>query len=569
MSMKECSFTFVSFLLSRSPLKRHTMTSSMTTCQILLLLMSVLAVFIILMASENFLKFPSVLIPSGHCLDTCRKSSCPETPLRTATEPTETDLKIKKIIEHLDHQIPHRPFSHVNTTTSAAHSVARIISPRTTYCKGDQLNIHLEARDYLGRRKEYGGDFLRARISSPDLKAGASGKLTDFNNGTYLVSFTLFWAGKVSVSLLLIYPSEGVSALWRARNRGYGKVTFMGQFVNGKSQVLSKCGLVLNTSAELCQYLDHRDQEAFYCVKPTYVSCDALTHMKTKNNGVSYLSKQEKNLLHKYDVDIEIMRDFEPIMVSHCNNVETVKEKCQIGMKSPIPSGYSLQEKWNPAFCKLNQLSNVTEINNCLKGKLIYLMGDSTLRQWIKYLSKFVKTLKYFDHHGSGPFEKHVLLDAQRHIYIQWKKHGLPFVTSQIYTLKDHEYITREIDRVAGDRSTVIVITLGQHFRLFPIDIFVRRVINIQRAIRRLFLRSPDTRVILKSENLREMHMDPTQAVNFHGYIQYLIMRDIFQDLNVGFIDAWDMSIAYDSKILHPPDNVIGNQINMFLNYIC
>ncbi|KAM9032794.1 NXPE family member 1-like isoform 2-T2 [Sarcophilus harrisii] len=499
MSMKGYSFTFVSFLLSRSPLKGHTMISSMTTCQILLLLISVLAGFIILMASENFIKFPSVLIPSttGHHLDTCRKSSCPEIPLRTATEPTETDLKIKKIIEHLDHQIPHRPFSHISTTTSAAHSVARIINPRTTYCKGDQLDIHLEARDYLGRRKEYGGDFLRARISSPDLKAGASGKLTDFNNGTYLVSFTLFWAGNVSVSLLLIFPSEGVSALWRARNRGYGKVTFMGQFVNGKSQVLSECGLVLNTSAELCQYLDLRDQEAFYCVKPTYVSCDALTHMKTKNNEVSYLSIKEKNLLHKYDADIEIIREFEHIMVSYCN------------------------------------------------------------------------TLKYFDHHGSGPFEKHVLLDAQRQIYIQWKKHGLPFVTNQIYTLKDHEYITREIDRVAGDRNTVIVITLGQHFRLFPIDIFVRRVINIQKAIRRLFLRSPDTRVILKSENLREMHMDPSQAVNFHGYIQYLIMRDIFWDLNVGFIDAWDMSIAYDSKILHPPDNVIGNQINMFLNYIC
>lgn len=208
-------------------------------------------------------------------------------------------MKINKIKKQLDQLIPHRPFSHINTTTSAAHSVAKIIDPKTNYCRGDQLDIVLEVRDYSGQRKTYGGDFLRARISSPDLKAGASGRVIDFNNGTYLVSFTLFWVGRVSMSLLLMHPSEAVSALWRARNRGYDKVIFIGQFANGTSQVFSECGLVLNTSAELCQYLDHRDQEAFYCVKPPRVSCDALTHMRTRNSGVSYLSVKDKNLFHK------------------------------------------------------------------------------------------------------------------------------------------------------------------------------------------------------------------------------------------------------------------------------
>ena len=40
-------------------------------------------------------------------------------------------------------------------------------------------------------------------------------------------------------------------------------------------------------------------------------------------------------------------------------------------------------------------------------------------------------------------------------------------------------------------------------------------------------------------------------------------------DLNVDIIDAWDMTIAYNTDNAHPPDYVIGNQINMFLNYIC
>ncbi|KAM9079892.1 NXPE family member 4-like [Megaptera novaeangliae] len=88
-------------------------------------------------------------------------------------------------------------------------------------------------------------------MSSPALKAGASGKVTDFNNGTYLVSFTLFWGGRVSLSLLLIHPSEGVSALWRARNQGYDRMIFTGQFARGTSHVNTDCALILNSSAEL------------------------------------------------------------------------------------------------------------------------------------------------------------------------------------------------------------------------------------------------------------------------------------------------------------------------------
>lgn len=133
----------------------------------------------------------------------------------------------------------------------------------------------------------------------------------------------------------------------------------------------------------------------------------------------------------------------------------------------------------------------------------------------------------------------------------------------------DDGYIPQEIDRLPGDKDTVIVITLGQHFRPFPMELFIRRAISIQKAIERLFLRSPDTKVIIKTENIREMHLDTEKFGDFHGYIQYLTMKDIFKDLHVGIIDAWDMTIACGSYLLHPPDEVIGNQIAVFLNYIC
>ncbi|MBZ3869017.1 NXPE family member 1 [Sciurus carolinensis] len=65
------------------------------------------------------------------------------------------------------------------------------------------------------------------------------------------------------------------------------------------------------------------------------------------------------------------------------------------------------------------------------------------------------------------------------------------------------------------------------------------------------------------------MHIETERFGDFHGYIQYLTLNDIFKDLNVGVIDAWDMTIAYGTNNIHPPDDVIEKQINMFLNYIC
>nr|XP_030693331.1 NXPE family member 4-like [Globicephala melas] len=544
------------------------MTMRITNHKSLLVLLFILASWITFTVFQNSTKLWTVLkLPiSLHHRNFIMKS-CPAAPLDPAVSPTETELRIKGIKEKLDQLIPPRPFTNVSSTTSATHSKATLLSPRDTYCRGDQLDVLLEVRDHLGRRKEYGGGFLRARMSSPALKAGASGKVTDFNNGTYLVSFTLFWEGRVSLSVLLILPSEGVSALWRARNQGYDRVIFTGQFANGTSHVNTDCALVLNSSAELCEYLDSRDQEAFYCVKPPHIPCAALTHMHSKNKAVSYLSKQERSLFERSNVGIEMMEKFGAITVSKCNTEKTapMKKKCKFGMASTIPSGYVWKDTWNPVSCSLAPI----EMKECLRGKFIHLMGDSTIRQWIEYFKSSIKTLKSVDLHESGKFQKQFAVDLDKNIKIQWQKHSYPLVVSLAYSVKEIEYITRVIDRTGGGKSTIIVISLGQHFRPFPINVFLRRALSIHDAVQRLLLRSPDTMVIIKAENIREMHTDVERFSDFHGYIQYLAIKDIFQDLNVSIIDAWDITIAYGTNNVHPSQSVVRNQINILLNFIC
>ncbi|XP_052615590.1 NXPE family member 4-like [Peromyscus californicus insignis] len=493
-------------------------------------------------------------------------SSCPTVPLNLPVAPKGTELRVREVLEKLDKQIPPRPFAHLNTTTSATHSTATILNPRDTHCMGEKLDVLLEARDHLGRRKEYGGDFLRARMSSPALKAGASGKVTDFNNGTYLVSFTLFWEGPVSLSILLMHPSEGVSALWRARKQGYDRIIFTGWYVNGTSQVHTECALVLNSSVELCRYLDAQYQETFYCVKPPNVPCAALSHMKSKNKEVSYLRQQERSLFERSNIGVEIMGKSNVISVSKCNKEAVpAKERCKLGKASAIPSGHVWKNTWIPASCSLAPI----KMKDCLRGKFIHLMGDSTIRQWMEYFKSSINTLRSVDLHETGKLQHQLAVDLDENINIQWKKHGYPFIGSFVYSVKEMEYIARIIDRTGGEKNTVIVISLGQHFRPFPIDLFIRRALNVHKALQRLLLRSPDTMVVLKTENVREMSSDVERLGDFHGYTQYLALKDIFQDLNVGVIDAWDMTIAYGTNDVHPPQHVVGSQINIFLNYIC
>uniref|UniRef100_A0A8C6ABC5 NXPE C-terminal domain-containing protein n=1 Tax=Marmota marmota marmota TaxID=9994 RepID=A0A8C6ABC5_MARMA len=469
---------------------------------------------------EYFAKDTALKLPiSLHHWNMVTESSSPGASLNPAASPTETELRISEIREKLDQMIPPRPFTHVNSITSATHSTVTILNPRDTYCRGDPLDILLEARDHLGHRKEYGGDFLRARMSSPTLKAGASGKVMDFNNGTYLVSFTLFWEGQVSLSLLLIHPSEGVSALWRARNQGYDRVIFTGQFINGSTQVNTDCALILNSSTELCQYLDAQDQEAFYCMRPQHVPCAAIIQMRSKNKEVSYLSKQERTIFVRSNVGVEIMKNFNVISVSKCNKDPVpLKEKCKPRMTSTIPSGHVWKKIWHPGPCSLAPI----KMNECLRGKSIYLLGDSTVRQWIEYFKSNINICK---------LQHQLAKDLDRKFNMQWKKKKTWLPLGWIISLfKGIEYI---------------------HFRPLSMDIFFQRALNTYKAVQPLLLRSPDITVIIKTENIRNMQNELERLSDIHSYSQYLAITDIFQDLNVSIIDAQDITITYTNNI-HP-----------------
>lgn len=196
--------------------------------------------------------------------------------------------------------MPKVTFRHIDNTTSAKQSKMFIKNLKEKYCVGDQVTVQVDAYDHLGKKKTYGGDYLRAIISNPDLQGRASGRIEDFKNGSYHVYFPLYWEGKVIVTVFLMHPSEAVSALWKSRNSWYGNVGYLCKFTSQENQVETKCGFNLTKEEELCEYIDERDEEYFYSVRPQNFSCDSFTEFKNWKTYATILSPLENSLLVRY-----------------------------------------------------------------------------------------------------------------------------------------------------------------------------------------------------------------------------------------------------------------------------
>ena len=55
-----------------------------------------------------------------------------------------------------------------------------------------------------------------------------------------------------------------------------------------------------------------------------------------------------------------------------------------------FPSGYYYKDQWRPRKFKMRQFNDPDNITECLQRKVVYLFGDSTIRQWFEYLTTFV-----------------------------------------------------------------------------------------------------------------------------------------------------------------------------------
>ncbi|XP_051870434.1 NXPE family member 3-like [Pristis pectinata] len=486
----------------------------------------------------------------------------------TPEERTEGTVLLKMI------EWPNPPNAEVpfRKSSDPSHTCFVILNSGKTFRVGDQLQVMLHMYDFEGNPKQYGGDYLQARIHTPELKASSTGTVIDNQNGSYYINFTLSWPGKVQMSVSLVHPSEGIKVLKRLREERPDRVYLKSAFKAGDVSETTVCNLFLPHTKPLCNFTDLRTGEPWFCYKPKKLPCSSRINHGVGGYVKDVLIGEERQFLQRR---INIKKPILPcaagyIIVEPSPRPTTDLGECVQGMPMVSPSGFYFKNQWMSTTCNIRHFVTPASITKCLHGKKVHLFGDSTIRQWFEYLTAYLPNLRMFDlgtHIKAGPL---CALDMENNIMLEFCAHGPPI---QFTTLSSQHlfYISNKLNEIKGGKDTVIGITLCAHFNTFPVEVYIRRLQYIRRSILQLLARNPDTVIVIKTANVREAIQDHIH--NYNDWFSYqldLLMRRIFAGINVAFVDAWEMTIAHNlPHNIHPPQIIIKNEVDVLLSYVC
>lgn len=492
----------------------------------------------------------------------------------------EEELEERFLLDSIawpEHSLQSRSFS-LRLTTDPVHSLFAILPPKVghEWHLGEQLEALVQVHDFQGRPKHYGGDFLLARLHSPDLGAGIVGTVQDHKNGFYSALFPLLWTGSAQVEVTLVHSSEAVAVLQRLRQERSDRVFFKSLFRLGFLSETTVCNMCLPPDQQpLCNYTDLYTGEPWYCYKPKMLGCDTRVN-HAKGGYLKHLITNNEALLFQSGVNLKVhihasgpdrvnvlppLKD-KTVVESDTLNLETTKI---------APSGYYYGDSWKPLNgLKIRQFNDSTVATQCLRNKMIYMYGDSTVRQWFEYLIALAPDLKEFNLHSPknvGPF---MAVDSAHNILLKYRCHGPPIRFSTVLS-SELRYVSNELDGLSGGPNTVVVLSIWAHFSTFPVEVYIRRLRHIRRAVLRLLDRAPGTMVVIRTANLQALDQD-VSLYNSDWFSLQLdqVLRAMFKGLNVLVVDAWQMTQAHPlPHALHPPPAIVKNMINLLLSHIC
>ncbi|XP_027899285.1 NXPE family member 3-like isoform X2 [Xiphophorus couchianus] len=464
----------------------------------------------------------------------------------------------------------------LNDTSHPAHSTFTIL-PRDgggSWHVGDQLEVLIKINDFLGRPKKSGGDVLFARLHNRTVQAGVVGKVFDHRNGSYTAVFSLLWEGSAQVEVTLVHSSEAVTVLERVNLEKPGRIFFQSLFRSGSVTEDANCNVCLKAPPEqLCNFTDTHTGEPWFCYKPKTLKCEHRVSHAFKGLVPHPTGNEAK--LFQSGVNLKVS------IPSSGSSKITILPKLKVpnetvpvnmsAMRGAGPAGYYYQGAWRALDgTTVHQFNNATAISQCLKGKVLHLYGDSTVRQWIEFLIAKVPDLKKFDLKTPPKTGPLMALDYKNNILLTFRCHGPPLRAPPLPVSQFH-FVANELDSVVGGTNTVVIFGVWAHFGVYPVEVYIRRLLSIRRAVVRLLTRAPDTLVIIRTGNPKKLTLRESLTTDDYYALQRdKILRAIFKEVNVRLLDAWEMTQAhYLPHDLHPPQPIIKNMIDVILSHIC
>ncbi|XP_035662119.1 NXPE family member 3-like [Branchiostoma floridae] len=245
------------------------------------------------------------------------------------------------------------------------------------------------------------------------------------------------------------------------------------------------------------------------------------------------------------------------------------RRRCVRGLVTPQISGFYRNGVWKSLVCKNRHFSSQAGWQQCLKGKTLYLMGDSSIRQWWEHLVRILEMKETHipdTIHATGPL---LARDPVNKITLNYRTHGPPrrCPFTRTFHLK---YVANIIDEMDGGPNDVVGITLWAHFTSYPVEVYRKRIKAVRAAIERLLHRSPETLVVIKSANTCNGNNELIVG-DWLAHKLDLIMREMFRGMNVVLVDAWEMTSAqhWHRDTIHPAEDIVVQELEFLCSFIC
>ncbi|KAM8884748.1 LOW QUALITY PROTEIN: NXPE family member 3-like [Synchiropus picturatus] len=439
---------------------------------------------------------------------------------------------------------------------------------------GDELRVTITMKDFLGKPKKTGGDVLVARVHNSVLQAGVAGQVIDHENGSYTATFPLLWTGKATIEVTLLHPSEAVTVIRRLNKDNPDRVYFKSVFrLNSISEIMN-CNFCLRpTNLPVCDFTDLRTGEPWFCFKPKKLSCETrISHsMGGYHKKIFPKPGEEKIFQNGVNMKVKLRSEgpaFVDVLPQRNGNHSSERNRT---VENLGHSGYYYRGEWQALDgTRVQHFQKSAAMSKCLQGKKIYMFGDSTVRQWYEYLVEKLPGLVNFDFHNGPKTGPYMATDIANNIFMLYQVHGLPIRIRPISVSKVR-YVANELNTIEGGPNTVVILGIWAHFGSFPDEVFIRRLQRIRNAVVQLLNRSPGTLVIIRTGNIKDL--SGSAAVfnsDWSTMQQNKILRLLFHGVNVGWVDAWEMTLAHDARfLLHPLPPIIKNMVDVVLSYIC
>lgn len=153
--------------------------------------------------------------------------------------------------------------NNITLITNATRSSYKIVTNSEDITKGNFIHILVTARDSEGNIMPNGGDYFIAEMYNYGGKEwySTTGRIFDYDNGTYSIYFYASWSGTAKISIVLVHPSIAAQFLrttwWNMGPRLYWIGTFNHTNVTHPIQNPPKtlCAIVSKHSIDFeCKY---------------------------------------------------------------------------------------------------------------------------------------------------------------------------------------------------------------------------------------------------------------------------------------------------------------------------